>query len=78
MKMLTAEHLKRRIYGLDILRAFAILVIVYGHGSHYLSEIIPEHVHQLTILDGVPFFFMLSGLQIFSLLARDHYRRYNT
>jgi peptidoglycan/LPS O-acetylase OafA/YrhL len=60
----------KRIFGLDLLRAWAILVIVYGHGSHFLYAFLPQRLVQLTVLDGVPYFFVLSGYLIGGILIR--------
>lgn len=60
---------KNRIYGLDILRALAILFVVLGHGKGLL----PENLHiysQWLTLDGVSIFFVLSGFLIGGILIK--------
>ena len=58
-----------RIFGLDILRAFAILFVVIGHGN-YLLPIKFEKFFQLFIFDGVFIFFGLSGFLIGGILIK--------
>jgi len=59
-----------RIFGLDILRAFAILFVVIGHGKHLIS---PKFIkfNQLFVFDGVSIFFVLSGFLIGGILIRS-------
>ena len=58
-----------RIYGLDILRAFAILIVVLGHGGRLLSPEIEKNIF-LFIPDGVSIFFVLSGFLIGRILIK--------
>ena len=60
----------RRIYGLDILRALAILTVLIGHGSYYLPQGI-QQVSNLFIFDGVSLFFVLSGFLIGTILIKN-------
>ena len=59
-----------RIYGLDILRSFAILFVVYGHGNgmlpHRLSKILNAF-----FFDGVTIFFVLSGYLIGGIIIKQ-------
>lgn len=58
-----------RIYGLDILRALAIIFVVLSHGNNLLpSEI--RRVIRVFILDGVSIFFVLSGFLIGGILIK--------
>lgn len=60
---------KNRIYGLDILRAIAILFVVIGHGAPYL----PIRIHSFSnfiCFDGVSIFFVLSGFLIGGILIK--------
>ena len=59
----------KRIFGLDILRAFAIIFVVIDHGGFLL----PGNIRKITGLfafDGVSIFFVLSGYLIGSILIR--------
>jgi len=60
---------KNRIYGLDILRAVAIFVVVLGHGSNLLSVNV-ENLTAMFIPDGVGIFFVLSGFLIGGILIK--------
>lgn len=71
MKLLGIEYGKR-IFGLDILRAFAILFVVYVHGMEILKEQINIKTLRLFQFDGVTIFFVLSGFLIGRILIK-HY-----
>lgn len=60
---------KNRVYGLDILRAFAILFVIVGHGSYILPANISKF-YSLFVLDGVSIFFVLSGFLIGGILIK--------
>lgn len=60
---------RNRIYGLDILRAMAILFVVFGHGKHILPNKL-HFFHKLFIFDGVSIFFVLSGFLIGGILIK--------
>jgi peptidoglycan/LPS O-acetylase OafA/YrhL len=65
--ILKIELNPNRIFGLDILRAFAILFVVIGHGS----ELLPQKAKLFSgffIFDGVALFFVLSGFLIGGIL----------
>ena len=51
---------KNRIYGLDILRALAIIFVVYGHAQKFAPEWLKD-VYTIPLYDGVAVFFVLSG-----------------
>jgi len=58
-----------RIYGLDILRALAILFVVIQHGNY----LVPEKFQALSsylVFDGVSMFFVLSGFLIGGILIK--------
>lgn len=61
---------KNRIYGLDILRAAAILFVVLGHGKDLFPQ---EWFDTITFLtfDGVSIFFVLSGFLIGTILLKQ-------
>ena len=56
-----------RIYGLDILRAFAILFVVAGHGGNLIESETYKYIN-LFLFDGVSIFFVLSGFLIGRIL----------
>lgn len=55
---------KKRIFGLDLLRAFAIICVVHGHGSHLLGGSWLEPLISFPHPRGVDIFFVLSGYLI--------------
>src|SRR5215471_18931583 len=57
----------QRIYGLDIIRAVAILTVVYMHAL--LNFGIPA-MYRYSIGDGVSIFFVLSGFLIGKILLK--------
>ncbi|MCC8425723.1 acyltransferase [Mucilaginibacter sp. UR6-11] len=59
-----------RVYGLDILRAFAITVVVVTHGMAYTPRALNK-VIEATYLDGVSIFFVLSGFLIGRILIKS-------
>lgn len=58
-----------RIYGLDILRAIAILFVVIGHGNYLVETEIYKYVNYF-LFDGVSLFFVLSGFLIGGILIK--------
>lgn len=68
-KLLRIELNPNRIYGLDILRALAILFVVIGHGE-YLMPIARYKYVNFFIFDGVSIFFVLSGFLIGGILIK--------
>ena len=59
-----------RVFGLDVLRALAILFVVYGHGYNFVGGDVPVTLYLLPSLDGVTIFFVLSGFLIGRILLR--------
>lgn len=59
-----------RIYGLDILRAFAILFVIYSHSFFLIIDHVNEKVYNMLSLDGVTLFFVLSGFLIGGILLK--------
>jgi len=60
---------EKRIYGLDILRALAILFVVIGHGGAHLSPKM-RIISDFITFDGVSIFFVLSGFLIGGILIK--------
>ncbi len=66
---MTSGH-TNRIYGLDILRAFAILFVLYSHAFFLVIDHVNEKAYNILSLDGVTIFFVLSGFLIGGILLR--------
>lgn len=60
---------KERIYGLDIFRAIAILVVVRAHAGIFSNKV-SEFLPKLPMIDGVDMFFVLSGYLIGTIIIR--------
>ncbi|KQC34135.1 hypothetical protein AAU57_12930 [Nonlabens sp. YIK11] len=60
---------KERNYGLDIIRSFAILFVVIGHGGYLIERERYQYIEWF-IFDGVSIFFVLSGFLIGGILLR--------
>ena len=56
-----------RVYGLDILRAIAIMFVAIGHGSNLLPKKFATIIDSF-VFDGVSIFFVLSGFLIGRIL----------
>ncbi len=54
---------KERHFGLDLIRAIAILFIVFGHSRHFLTPV-DSILLSVPLLSGVDIFFVLSGYLI--------------
>ncbi|MDR1809132.1 MAG: acyltransferase, partial [Prevotella sp.] len=61
--------LSKRQYGLDIMRAAAIMFVVVGHQLDLLPSSL-ENIVGFFVLDGVNIFFVLSGFLIGGILIR--------
>lgn len=66
------ENIKsnNRIYGLDILRAFAIVNVMQSHGYDYSSKLANINYYKWITFDGVGLFFVLSGFLIGGILLK--------
>ena len=58
-----------RVFGLDILRALAIMFVVLAHGSFLLPKKL-AFISSLFMFDGVSIFFVLSGFLIGGILIK--------
>jgi peptidoglycan/LPS O-acetylase OafA/YrhL len=70
MKFFSLDADRNRVFGLDLLRFFAIIFVVLGHSK----ILVPEHYDYLIgkfILDGVSIFFVLSGFLIGRILINQ-------
>lgn len=68
-KLFKIDFDQDRIYGLDILRAIAILFVVIEHGTYFM----PIKIKRLLgayIIDGVTVFFVLSGFLVGGLFIK--------
>jgi len=60
---------KNRVFGLDIMRAFAISIVLVTHSVYFLPPAIVSIISTVS-LDGVSFFFVLSGFLIGGILIK--------
>jgi len=60
----------KRIYGLDVYRAIAIILVVQEHGSFMLKGTFLHNFPWIRLIDGVELFFVLSGFLIGSILIK--------
>lgn len=68
---LTEINYENRVFGLDLFRATAILLVVYFHGRFLLEETSLAGFPWTRLTDGVELFFVLSGFLIGSILIRQ-------
>lgn len=60
---------EKRVFGLDLMRALAILFVVMGHGG-YILEYANTDFPWIKLIDGVELFFVLSGYLIGGIIIR--------
>lgn len=68
-KLIPVDYTKR-VYGLDVLRAIAIFLVVLGHGNINVAGDLFENIPTIPLIDGVELFFVLSGFLIGSILIK--------
>lgn len=64
--------LSHRVYGLDILRALAIIIVVDAHGAMAFQTYYDAPAYRFFLPDGVELFFVLSGFLIGGILIRSY------
>ncbi len=65
------EKNDKRIFGLDVMRSIAILLVVYGHGVYVLPKSVKfQYLLPVPYIDGVSVFFVLSGFLIGGILLK--------
>ena len=69
MNFLKINYGHSRVFGLDLLRMFAILFVVFGHSAILVPEEYKDIIRKIT-LDGVAMFFVLSGFLIGGILIK--------
>lgn len=69
LNIFTLRLNENRIYGLDILRALAILFVMLGHSQLLVTPNAAKFLHNF-VLDGVSIFFVLSGFLIGQILIK--------
>ena len=69
MNFLKINYGHSRVFGLDLLRMFAILFVVFGHSAILVPEEFKDIIRKVT-LDGVAMFFVLSGFLIGGILIK--------
>lgn len=60
-----------RIFGLDLFRAIAIILVVLTHGGFLLKDTFLNNFQYIKIIDGVDLFFVLSGFLIGTILLKE-------
>jgi peptidoglycan/LPS O-acetylase OafA/YrhL len=68
---MTPLDYSKRTYGLDIFRAVAIILVVHGHAIGMLEHTAISGMPWIKLIDGVEFFFVLSGFLIGSILIKE-------
>ena len=62
---------KNRVFGLDLMRALAIIFVVMGHGGWMLNNA-NTNFPWIKFIDGVELFFVLSGFLIGGIATLWH------
>jgi len=64
------HNASKRIFGLDLLRFFAIFFVVYSHGNRLIRDYCEPGSLGILHFDGVSIFFVLSGFLIGRILIK--------
>ncbi|WP_333660718.1 acyltransferase [Chishuiella changwenlii] len=62
---------QKRVFGLDLLRFFAIFFVLYNHAGHFFPLRDKINIYAKILYDGVGIFFVLSGFLIGSILIKQ-------
>lgn len=65
------DHNHKRIFGLDVLRAMAIVLVVAIHGRYMVADTVWYEFPYFNYIDGVDLFFVLSGFLIGTILLKE-------
>ena len=65
-----SPNYSKRVYGLDVLRAIAIILVVNSHGKIFLKDLLGDKISWIALMDGVELFFVLSGFLIGGILIK--------
>ncbi len=65
----THTNYSNRVYGLDVFRAVAIILVVLSHGGFIIDKALPGFPW-VGLIDGVELFFVLSGFLIGTILIK--------
>jgi peptidoglycan/LPS O-acetylase OafA/YrhL len=71
LKTNVGKNSSERNFGLDIVRAVAIMLVVFGHGSFLLTNTCLDNFPYIKMIDGVDLFFVLSGFLIGGILLKE-------
>ena len=63
-----------RTYGLDVMRAVGILMVMEEHSYHIISDFVPAGYLPIPYMDKISFFFVLSGFLIGNIIMNLYNR----
>ena len=70
-----ALQYKNRVFGLDLMRSWAIVAVVLGHSAFLLDGISLPILKYIIAVDGVEVFFVLSGFLVGGLFIRQFHKQ---
>jgi len=65
---------EQRIFGLDLLRFFAIFFVMYRHANDLILPYANKEILKIFEMDGVTLFFVLSGFLIGRILLKTYFK----